>query len=708
MKQKHIALLLFFSSSILSFGQSTEVEFCSTHKKLQQALENSEFRKQYEREQEAFEAMMAQKKGEIDHTKNTIYTIPVVFHVLHNGGTENISKAQILSAIDILNRDYAMLNPDTALIQAPFQSLKSKADIRFALATIAPDGTCFSGITRTLSPLTSQGEQGYDQVAAIVSGNDVYQGSWPGNKYLNIFVCKDIGGAAGYTNYPSNWSATQMTNGIWVLSNYVGNIGSSTENTSRTLTHEVGHWLNLAHLWGSTNNPNVSCGTDNVDDTPSCKGTQSCIPRNSCSDDNAYWGFDQIDNIENYMEYSYCSKMFTIGQVARMRAALQVASTGRANVVSAANLTAVGANAAPALCDAKFSTPQPVVCVGSTIQFTDESFNLVNGWNWSFSGGTPATSTIQNPTVTYNTPGTYAVQLIATDGNLIDTTNLTQYITVLPNPTALPYFEDFETQTGLNSPNWFVDNPVGNGFVLTTNVGHSGTKSAKLRNFGEANGNLDELTSGSFDLSGITSVTGATLSFRYAFRKATSNSHDYLKVFASNDCGQSWTIRKTISSSTLSQGNVAPAEYTPASISDWGTYHVTNISSEYWNSNFKFKFQFVAGEGNNLYLDDINLYAGPPSDVPVLALSEGIDFQSATVYPNPSSNEFNVIFQTQAPTSIDFTITDLSGKVIQTNTIQANSGVNTVNVNTQLFAKGIYMVQLKTGEASKTLRVIKQ
>ncbi len=692
--------------SFISFSQ-TEVEFCSTHKKLEQALQDPNFAKQYFIEEQAFEAMMQQKKGSTDQTKNTIYTIPVVFHVLHNGGPENISKAQILTALDILNRDYAMLNADTTLIQAPFQGLKSKADIRFALATIAPDGSCFSGITRTMSPLTAQGEQGYDQVAAIVNGNDVFNGTWPGNKYLNIFICKNIGGAAGYTNYPGSWSANSMTNGIWVLSNYVGNIGTSTDNTSRTLTHEVGHWLNLAHLWGSTNDPNVSCGTDNVNDTPTCKGTQSCVPRNSCSNDNAYWGFDQIDNIENYMEYSYCSKMFTIGQVARMRAALQVVNTGRANIVSAANLTAVGADAVPALCKAKFSTPQQIICSGSTIQFTDESFNLVNGWTWSFPGGTPATSTLQNPTVTYNTPGTYLVKLIATDGNIIDSTSISQYITVLPNPITLPYFEDFEAQTGLNNPNWFVSNPAGNGWVLTNTAGHSGTKSAKIENFGETNSNLDELSSGSFDLSQITSATGVTLSFRYAFRKASANSHDYLRIYTSNDCGQSWTMRKSITGSTLSQNLIETSSWTPSS-ADWGIYHVTNIPSTSWNSSFKFKFELVAGEGNNLYLDDINLYAGPPSETPVLSISEVNNFENASIYPNPASDEFNLVFSTKANTELTVTITDISGKTLQTNSIHTPSGLNTINFDIKNYAKGLYLVQLKSMNSSNTFQVVKK
>ena len=136
--------------------------------------------------------------------------------------------------------------------------MPADVEIEFVLATKAPNGVCFKGITRTNSPMSYQGDDGGDQVSAIVSGNDVYNNAWAGNRYLNIFVCGEIGGAAGYTTNPGTWNATSMTNGIWILHNYVGSIGTSNVGTSRTLTHEVGHWLNLSHPWGSTNNPNTA------------------------------------------------------------------------------------------------------------------------------------------------------------------------------------------------------------------------------------------------------------------------------------------------------------------------------------------------------------------------------------------------------------------------------------------------------------------
>jgi len=321
-----------------------------------------------------------------------IYKIPVVFHILHNEGAENISDEQIYDAISLLNRDFRKQNPDTASVHADFQDMPSDIEIEFVLATKSPNGQCFKGITRTSSVLSVQGDDGSSQVNAIVSGNDVYNGTWAGNKYLNIFVCGDIGGAAGYTFNPGGWNATSMTNGIWLLHSYTGSIGTSSVGTSRTLTHEVGHWLNLSHTWGGDNNPNQasSCSQDDqVQDTPLCKGVTSCnMNSNGCDGDNSYWGFDIRDNVENYMDYSYCSKMYTEGQKTRMRAALQVQNTGRKNLWQTSNLNATGATGVMVLCKAQFDANRTTICSGDVVQLTDDSYNAVSTWDWTI---TPAT-----------------------------------------------------------------------------------------------------------------------------------------------------------------------------------------------------------------------------------------------------------------------------------------------------------------------------
>ncbi|MFN5148939.1 MAG: zinc-dependent metalloprotease [Flavobacteriia bacterium] len=687
--------------------EGENVEYCITHKKMAELKKDPAFLASWEKDQaKNNEALKAGTE------KGFIYQIPVVFHVLHNGGVENISDEQIYDALDILNRDFRLQNNDANNVQIDFVGMPTDAEIEFVLATKAPNGTCFKGITRTMSSLSYNGADGYDQVAAIRNGNDVYQNSWPGDDYLNVFIVGEAGGAAGYTTNPSTWSNNDMTNGIWILHDYVGSIGTSSVGSSRALTHEVGHWLNLDHTWGSNNNPGnaSSCSTDdNVTDTPNCIGVTACLLNaNTCNSVNSYWSFDVEDNVENYMDYSYCSKMYTAGQVARMRAALEVTSTGRKNLWQPANLTATGATGSLFLCKAEFISNKTAVCVGDSIQFTDDSYNLVSGWTWNFPGGTPATSTDPNPVVIYNTPGVYSVTLTATDGSTQDAETKTNYVRVLPASGTIPFHEGFENYTTLSGlPNWEVYNPNNNAaYAITTTAAHSGSKSVKLANFGQTGSNSDELIASPVDLSSVAANGGVvTLSFRYAYRKRTTADMEFLKVFITSDCGDSWAQRKTLSGSQLSPLAVSTT-WTPSSVADWTTVHMINVTTEYWVDNFRYKFEFEGNGGNNFYLDDINIYLGAPSDNIVLGLAENGDIDELSLYPNPADNELNLRFSVNTAQEVVVQIQDVSGKVAETHAIQAAPGSNLVLMDTQKLAAGTYYASIKAGDAQKVLQFV--
>ncbi|MCB0789477.1 MAG: hypothetical protein KDB75_09250, partial [Flavobacteriales bacterium] len=243
------------------------------------------------------------------------YVIPVVFHIIHNNGPENISNEQVIDAVRVLNDDFNKLNADWDNVNAAFLGLVADVGVQFRLATKDPFGNCTNGITRTVSTLTYQGDQDM---------KDLVQ--WPRNKYLNVWVAASADGAAGYTFRPNavsqSWAASW--DGIVLLHNYTGSIGTSAPSRSRTLTHEVGHWINLAHTWGNSNEPGLTSncnGDDNVSDTPNTIGWTSCsLNGSTCG---------SLDNVENYMEYSYCSKMFTEGQKQRMLAALNSGTAQR-------------------------------------------------------------------------------------------------------------------------------------------------------------------------------------------------------------------------------------------------------------------------------------------------------------------------------------------------------------------------------------------
>jgi PKD repeat protein len=618
------------------------------------------------------------------------YTVPVVFHIIHAGGPENISDEQILSCIEIMNRDYQKLNTDANNVNPAFAPIVADVEIEFKLAKRDNNGNCTNGITRTFSTATFGGSEG-QRISAVQSEH----GNWPGNKYLNVYVAADIGGAAGYTYLPSGWVGTGMNNGIHVLHNYTGNIGTSTNFTSRTMTHEAGHWFNLPHTWGAGNTPAEAsnCGQDDgVNDTPNTTGWTSCnVNGQSCG---------SLDNIENYMEYSYCSKMFTNGQKARMHAALNSSTGGRNNVVSANNLIATGVNEPDQLCKADFDATIRQVCVGSEISFTDFSFHGPISWNWTFPGTVEGTSTDQNPTVTYSTPGTYNVTLQVSDGTNTVTETKTSFITVLPASAPAPFVEGFEAISSFPTANWFVENPGNNAAFQIGNVGHTGVKSARLANFGQPAGNLDDLISAPIDLSSITD--NMTLTFRYAYTKRSSANEEWLRVFVSGDCGESWAQRRTIKGNTLGS-QIATSSWAPSSQSDWVTVHITNITSSFWVENARFRFQFESDGGNNFYLDDINIYAGDPQE---LSVEEAGAFTDFNIYPNPTEGELNIQFTTEKSAAYSIELVNMLGQVVETTNVKAAPGSNLVMMGTEQLRSGVYMLRMNTGNSQIIRQVV--
>ena len=161
-----------------------------------------------------------------------------MFHILHLGGPENISDAQVLDALYVLNRDFRKQNPDTNTIVNDFKALAADANLEFRLATKDEFGNCTNGITRH-----------YDARTNWDTDMSNYFTTWNPTKYLNIYVVNNITiGAAGYTYLPG--SAPGYMDAIVMRHDYVGTMGTGSLYTSRALTHEVGHWFNLQHVWG--------------------------------------------------------------------------------------------------------------------------------------------------------------------------------------------------------------------------------------------------------------------------------------------------------------------------------------------------------------------------------------------------------------------------------------------------------------------------
>jgi hypothetical protein len=238
--------------------------------------------------------------------------IPVVVHVVWNTAAENISDAQVQSQIDALNRDYHAANADRSNTPSCWNGLVTSADIQFHLARTDANGNPSNGITRTQTAESSFSQD--DSVKSNASGG---ADPWPASNYLNLWVCTLAGGLLGYAQFPGGPPATD---GVVILNTAFGTQGTATVpfNLGRTATHEVGHYFNLRHIWGDTED---CSGNDFVDDTPNAQlpnYNSPAFPHVSC--DNGPNG----DMFMNYMDYvdDRVMVMFTAGQVVRMQAAL--------------------------------------------------------------------------------------------------------------------------------------------------------------------------------------------------------------------------------------------------------------------------------------------------------------------------------------------------------------------------------------------------
>jgi Pregnancy-associated plasma protein-A len=240
-------------------------------------------------------------------------TIPVVVHVLYKRQAENISKAQINSQMDVLNEDFGASNGDIGNVPGVWSGLVGNAKIRFKLATRDPDGKPTDGITRTKT----------DRAFFPANGDPVKKKSeggvaaWPTKRYLNIWVCNLAGSLLGYAQFPGG---PARTDGVVILHSAFGTKGTvqAPFDKGRTTTHEVGHWLNLRHIWADT----MGCGgSDHVVDTPNAAGPNvgtPAFPHITCNNG------PNGDMFMNYMDYTDdpAMFMFTTGQVTRMNACL--------------------------------------------------------------------------------------------------------------------------------------------------------------------------------------------------------------------------------------------------------------------------------------------------------------------------------------------------------------------------------------------------
>jgi len=721
-KQLSVIAGLALYSGVSLFGQN--IIPCNTNEMMQGALNADPVLKQkFELEQSMFELeyqknMQQLTSGAQQKTAVPVYTVPVVFHILHQNGPENITDQQCINALAQVNKDYRKLGSDIASIHPSFAPLYVDAEIQFVLAHKDPNGNCTTGIVHHYDANTNWIQPGFGTCpSAQYAYSGTQAGRWNPTKYLNIYIVKSIcpqggctggGTIVGYTYLPGSNPCSGSNNASDAIV-YDYRFLSGTQ--ARSLSHEIGHWFNLTHTFGNTNNPGTgTCGaggnSDGVSDTPTTLGYFSTCPGGNTG---PFTGCSNPENIENFMDYSSCPRMFTQGQVTKMRTAIVSSTGGRNNLWTAANLTATDAGGtAPCAPIADFYASKVVICAGQSTVFNDASYNgTVSSRSWSFQGGSPATSSASAPTVTYSAPGTYQVTYTVTNASGNDVETKTTYIDVRngTGTRTAPYTESFES----NIPaDWTVVNNNGGSVTWAqASVGANSTsKSVYINSIsGNPAGHIDVLETPILNLSNI---TGLTMSYYYAYARKTATQADTFKLQYSLDCGGTWTNLPSLTTAAMAtnSGGTTSSPYTPAA-SDWKQYSIPSVLLGSLNGKPSVKLRFYfrndvsVANANNIYLDEINLSG-------IVGINELENLIGLNIYPNPtnasSTVEFNLPDQSGAVT---IRVTDLLGRSLETGRIEAGSGHVTYTVNQgATLGQGIYLVSIELDGKRITKKLI--
>jgi PKD repeat protein len=427
--------------------------------------------------------------------------------------------------------------------------------------------------------------------------------------------------------------------------------------------------------------------------------------------------FGVIENTQNYMEYSYCTHMFTMGQGDRMRAALNSTASGRSNLWQDGNHAFTGIDGYEQTCgpQADFYTLDPFVCVGATVQFKDNSGRATpTSWAWSFEGGDPATSNEQNPTVTFAEPGYHAVTL--TCGNEYGSSSVTKTDVVNIGPAysqvGVSLNEPFNTAGALSQ--WPNKNWENNSTYWNWNgqVGHDAPGCAMLN----ASATFDQ-TQDIFGFPGtffadkdllltpmldLRFLTDGQLNFWYAYATQTPTVDDItesLKVWSSTDCGETWSQRRAISGADLVTAGIASPGYVPGA-GDWQQVSIA-LSSIFSTNNVRFAFEFTSGfYSNDIYLDDVNI-TGSNVGIDELAQNGGM-----VLMPNPASDHLSIALDLGAYEHGTLSFLDMTGRIIHEQAVAAGQQQLEFDLRKMGITSGVYLVQIKHANGQRVERLV--
>ncbi|MEM6297074.1 MAG: choice-of-anchor D domain-containing protein, partial [Bacteroidota bacterium] len=571
--------------------------------------------------------------AQTNRTLNGVLQIPLVVHVVYDTPSQNISDAQILSQIAVMNEDFRRLAGSRGFNNSP---VGADTEIEFVMAVRDPNGAATNGIQRYDAIAQGWGASPYDRgtdIEPIIKPATI----WDSRYYFNIWVMDLPGGLLGYAQFPETTllgmgcnARSAQTDGIVSDTRVFGTRDDdpsyllfSGYDRGRTTVHEIGHWLGLRHIWGDGD-----CSVDDFcADTPLCDGPNQGV----CNDEIACDGVT-TEQDENYMDYSgdLCMNIFTQDQKARMRAVLQNSPRRRTLLTSYALIPPVGDDAsmvnvtAPlgTYCTGNAITPSVVIVNNGTSNLTNATIRYqvdagaVQSFSWTGNLTTGDEETVSLPAIT-SAAGAHTFRVfVELPNGVTDTQTALDEITVnftVSSGEAIPYFEDFEGGT-FPPTGWSRVSVADECYTWEgdqSSIGSNGlpNESAMLNfyNYGPPNGQVDELYSPPINL---TSATSAQLEFDLAHAQYVGFGfiqNDRMYVEVSTDCGATFNPTPIFDQSGAALGTVPSqsSSFVPDDASDWDR-KVIDLTPFVGNQVI-LRFVTENDYGNNLFLDNFRV-----------------------------------------------------------------------------------------------------
>ncbi|MFN8153099.1 MAG: M43 family zinc metalloprotease [Bacteroidia bacterium] len=630
--KKNFYLALALSAALSSGTMAQQVRNCGTMQHLhEQEMNDPNLMDRMQQIEVRSQEWINMQSGSGNKT-TAVITIPVVVHVVYNTTAQNISDAQIQSQIAILNQDFRKLNADVSLVPSVFAGLAADCEIEFCLAQRDPNGNATTGIVRKATTVTSFSTN--DNIKRSANGGD---DAWNSSLYLNLWVGNLSGGVLGYAQFPGGAAATD---GVVCLYSAFGNIGTAAApfNKGRTATHEIGHWLNLRHIWGD-----ASCGNDQVTDTPTSQtANYGCpsFPHVTCSNG------PNGDMFMNYMDYTddACMYMFSAGQKARMVAAINTYRTGILTSQGCVPPSGGSSCGTPASLNATSITTTSATLGWGTVSGAS-SYNVqyrsVGSATWTSTTSTTTSKAISGLSAATN----YEFQVQAVCSTSTGTFSASGTFTTAAAACTDAYESNNSRAASKSIPfNTNISAKIGTGtdkdwFTFTTVAGATYLKVVldqlpadyDLKLYGPNGGTL------------ATSALGGT-STETIIRNTASTSTYYVQVYPFSSTGYNanvcYRLRVNSAGSSFRQGS--PEEYTEG-----------NINPDKMNS-----------------IDGISLY------------------------PNPSSDVVNLSFFMDNDSPVQLEVLDLLGKSVYAASFSGIEGFNKTEFSTTGMNNGVYFLRI--------------